>query len=335
MSDAPSVRHAALVYRDAQNLHDRLAADPPPGDHLVVLACRAENEAAAGAALAGHEVLRADRPDIHTRPAAALAAYRRLRRTAGTAVTIVAEPETGGTLSAWRRATRCETAVDLALAGSDVDIVCAYPATTPHQLLADLVRAHPALLTPLGRRPNPDHADPADMLRRLAPRSPRAAPPHPPALHITDGGTLENLLAIRRDLAARLAGLPALVRTDFVAAVNEIATNGYLHGAPPLEISLWITGDTIECRVTDHGPGVSDPTLGYRPSPASGRRAGAGLWLARQLCDDIDLWRAGDAFTVRAATAVTTRHNRTVGALARAEIARARADLAVRRRRRR
>ena len=121
--------------------------------------------------------------------------------------------------------------------------------------------------------------------------------------------------------------MPTLIRTDFVAAVNEILTNGYLHGTPPLELILWRGADHVECRVKDRGSGQPDPAAGYRHhhSPA---RAGAGLWLARQLCDDLDIWRDHDTFTVRVATATTADRNRHAsGAKARAEIAGIRTSL--------
>lgn len=320
--------HAALIFHDSQDLQDRLAAARPPENTVIVTACRPEHHHAVTAALAGYSTVRIERPDIHTRPAAALAAYRRLpgESSVGNAVaiTVIAEPDTGDTTTAWARAARCEAATDLTLADTGISLICAYPATTSAALLADIMRTHPVLLTAHGRQRNPEHLVPETMLHRLTARRSRPAPPHQPALRIVSR-SMNDLGDTRAKLAAHLTGLPALMRTDFVAAINEIATNAYCHGAPPVTISLWVREDAVECRITDHGAGVSDPTLGYRPRRSSGRRTGAGLWLARQLCDDLDMWTA-DVFTVRIASAYHGQQPGARGAVARAEVARLRAD---------
>ncbi|WP_430781539.1 ATP-binding protein [Actinoplanes sp. G11-F43] len=321
--------HLLLLYRDAHDLGEQLAAARPPAGHRVVVACRPENR---DVVFAGRDTVHIERPDIHTRPAAALALYRRLARPPDAGpMTIVAEPRPGTTGRDWIRAARCEAACDLAGPGDHADLICAYPENTPEPLLKNLINTHPELLTRYGRQLNPDHAEPVSVLRELTPCRPGPEPLHAPVLEMTGFSTITELGAVRREIAAHLAGLPTLVRTDFVAAVNELVTNGHLHGAPPLGLRMWVTGDRVECRVTDHGPGVPDPVAGYRPNPGS-RRSGAGLWLARQLCDDIDMWRAGRVFTVRAATAVSAERNRQhFGAVARAETARTRAGLAAER----
>ncbi|XVV12575.1 ATP-binding protein [Actinoplanes sp. CA-131856] len=315
--------HVLLLYHDIDDLSDRLSRTAP-FDGRVIVACRPQNRDAIDRALHGRPVQRAEQPDIHTRPVAALALYRRLGRQSGTEVTIIAEPQTGSTEQSEARAATAEAACDLAGLGENVHLICAYPAASPEALLTNLIRTHRELLTPHGRQPSPDYTDPVATLRTLAP-APPPPPGAPPTLRIAGSTSIKDLGAIRHDLTTHLAGLPTLIRTDFVAAVNELVTNGHLHGAPPLDLRLWITGDSVECRVTDHGPGRPDPMAGYLPTPGSGR-SGTGLWLARQLCDDIDMWREKGIFTVRAATAISTDRNRHhAGAVARAETAQTRA----------
>ncbi|XVU22988.1 ATP-binding protein [Actinoplanes sp. CA-054009] len=323
--------HALLLYHDIDDLLDRLSGTVPL-DGSVIVACRPQNQTAIDNALPGRHVQRAEQPDIHTRPVAALAFYRRLGRRSSTGLTIIAEPHAGSTEQSQARAATAEAACNLAGLGDDVHLICAYPAATLDPLLTNLIRTHSELLTPHGRQPSPDYGDPASTLRTLASAQPPPPPPRfPPALHIAGSTNIKDLGVIRRDLTTHLAGLPTLIRTDFVAAVNELVTNGHLHGAPPLDLRLWSTGDSVECRITDHGPGRPDPMTGYLPRPGSGR-SGTGLWLARQLCDDIDMWRDKGIFTVRAATAVSTERNRHhAGAVARAETAHTRAELAARR----
>ncbi|MDR7279243.1 ATP-binding protein [Catenuloplanes atrovinosus] len=316
--------HILLLYDDGEELAARVAAAVAGTDDPLVLALRPEHHAAVAAALGDRPMIQAARPDVHTRPAAALAGYYRFTRHAPR-VTVIAEPDPGATADARARAARFEAAADLTIPGSGLTVVCAYPAATP-----DLLRTHPHLLTPVGTAGNPGHADASALLHDLGPAHPAAPPAAAPRLRICGSTTIRDLDAVRRRVTEHLADLAPLVRADFVAAVNEILTNAYLHGAPPLGLTLWADPDTVECRVTDHGPGRPDPTLGYRPRPNAGR-AGAGLWLARQACDDLDMWRTDDTFTVRLSS--TTRHHSHPhsGALARAETAHTRTALLSRR----
>ncbi|WP_433065254.1 ATP-binding protein [Dactylosporangium sp. CS-033363] len=332
------IGHAALLYDDPLDLADRLAAAGASGGRLV-LACDPAHAAVVGARLGDPPLRRLARPDVHTRPAAALAACHRLTRPearadrpdaeTGGPVVAVLEPDAGAEEEDWARAARFEAALDLTVPGSDLTAVCAYPAATPEPLLGFLLATHPFLLTRSGRALNPGHTDPAGVLGELGPHRPTAAPPGEPRLHLRGSATIRDLDPIRRRVVAALDDVATLVRTDFAAAVNEILTNAYLHGRPPVDLTLWAGDGVVECRVSDRGDGQPDPTAGYRPRP-SPTRAGAGLWLARQACDDLDIWRTADGLTVRAATA-TDRHRQHAGAIARAETARSRVALFTRR----
>src|SRR3712207_7482210 len=51
-----------------------------------------------------------------------------------------------------------------------------------------------------------------------------------------------------------------------------------------------IGDDRIVCSIDDRGPGLADPFAGYGPAHGEDlSRGGMGLWLARQLCDHVDL----------------------------------------------
>ncbi|WP_433040947.1 ATP-binding protein [Dactylosporangium sp. CS-033363] len=321
-------RHAALLYDDLGDLLTRLAGTGWSADP-VVLACDGAHEPAISALLADRVVLRTPRPDIHSRPAAALAGYRRHASRFGGGATVIAEPDPGETEVAWARAARCEAAANLDPADR-FDVVCAYPATAPEPLLRHVIATHPLLLGPGGARPNPGHAEPGTVLDQLDLGMPVPLPADLPVLH-AGSSTIADLRGLRELATAHLAGVPTLVRTDFVAALNEILTNAYLHGAPTVELTMWVGAETVEARVTDHGRGRPDAAAGYRARPGAGR-AGAGLWLARQACDDIDMWREDGTFTVRAATGIASDRDRQIsGAMARAETAHTRAALAAHR----
>ncbi|WP_433222358.1 ATP-binding protein [Dactylosporangium sp. CS-047395] len=304
------LRHYALFYRDADHLARTVAALPGP----VVTA--------------GEPVVAA------VRPAAAVAVYRRIvRHRAGEPVTIVAEPDFGDRPAGFDNTGVFEAACNVALAGHPVTVVCAYPAGCPDRVRFWAGAAHPHLLTDAGPVPNPDWREPEALLSALAPAAPVPAPGSARRLHVTGSTGVHDLDPIRTRVRAALPGLPALVRADFVAAVNEILTNAYLHGAPPVDVALWAVADQVECRVTDRGPGLADPLAGYRPDRDDGRpRARIGLWLARQACDRIDMWHDEAGFTVRATTAVpATKILPAAGARARVEAAHTRATLLHRR----
>ncbi|WP_306208480.1 ATP-binding protein [Actinoplanes sp. RD1] len=319
--------HVALIYHDIDDLLAQVAAvRHAPGP--VVLACREEHRAPLTTVLGGDLPGTVDRLDAYTRPAAAVAAYHRLGDSSPGAV-VIGETEHGDDRAAWARAAHFEAALDLTLPGSGITVVCAYPMSTPALLLAAVRRSHPQRLTVAGPVTEAQHADPGAVLRELAADRPPPVPAVEPRLQIAGSASIADLGGIRRRLTDCLGDIATLVRTDFVAAVNELLTNSYRHGAPPVGLTLWVTPETVECRVTDRGPGGPAPDAGYRPRPDA-RRTGIGLWLARQACDDIGMWRTGETFTVRAATA-NTRPRLHSGALARAETAHTRAAALARR----
>jgi anti-sigma regulatory factor (Ser/Thr protein kinase) len=93
-------------------------------------------------------------------------------------------------------------------------------------------------------------------------------------------------------VAAELATVDAsrdLVE-DYLLAVDEMTSNAVRHGKPPVSLRLWVGADRIVCSIDDHGPGFDDPFAGYGPAHGEDlSRGGMGLWLARQLCDHVDL----------------------------------------------
>ena len=105
---------------------------------------------------------------------------------------------------------------------------------------------------------------------------------------------LGNLGRIRRMIAAEAvsSGLPGSRADDFALAVNEIACNAIVHGRPPASLSVWHEKGDLVCEVTDAGKGIEDLRTGETmPKPdASG---GRGLWLSRQICDEVEIRNDG------------------------------------------
>ena len=70
----------------------------------------------------------------------------------------------------------------------------------------------------------------------------------------------------------------------FVSAAHEVLANGLEHGRPPVRLAIWAEASRLTCRITDAGPGIADTLAGYRYPEGPDH---TGLWMARQLCEDI------------------------------------------------
>jgi anti-sigma regulatory factor (Ser/Thr protein kinase) len=85
---------------------------------------------------------------------------------------------------------------------------------------------------------------------------------------------------------ARL-GLPEQNISGLLIVATELATNAIRHGGGTGRLRLWRTDNTLHLQVSDDGPGITDPYLaGTRPVPLTAV-GGRGLWIVRQLCDDL------------------------------------------------
>lgn len=315
--------HGILLYDSTEDLVRRFAelhrlhAAP---DDVVVLGCRDRHREAIAAALRGRVVSLVERPDARSRPVVAIAAHRRLvsRTTlpAGARIIMLTEPEHGATTREWTQWRRFEAGCNLALAPYPITEMCAYDTRTiPDAVLAAIGESHHSFFNANGFISNGGVRDPAVVLAGLSDQR-RDRPEDAPVFSFASS-SLNDLRWVRNEVAAALAFLPALLRADFVVAVNEVLTNAHQHGAGPVDIAMWVSPVQVECRITDRGGGFNDAVAGYHPS-----RAAAGLWLVRQTCDDLDMWRDAGTFTVRLVSAVAARSlTRPGGAVARAEAA--------------
>jgi anti-sigma regulatory factor (Ser/Thr protein kinase) len=82
-----------------------------------------------------------------------------------------------------------------------------------------------------------------------------------------------------------------------------MTTNALRHGRPPVDLRLWAAEGRLVCTVTDRGAGLQDPFIGYGPAHGDDLSLGGmGLWLARQLCDHVDITPIGEGVRVRLTT---------------------------------
>jgi anti-sigma regulatory factor (Ser/Thr protein kinase) len=111
-----------------------------------------------------------------------------------------------------------------------------------------------------------------------------------------------GLYALRATVAAHASALGAsAVRVEHLVIVaSELATNAIAHAGGGGSLRLWRDGDQLYCQVTDSGPGIPEPrTVGTEPPPPH-VPGGRGVWIARQLCDDLEIAAGPDGTTVTA-----------------------------------
>ena len=126
----------------------------------------------------------------------------------------------------------------------------------------------------------------------------RPLPPRPAdsAYMAIQPGTLGKVRTFVAALAQR-TGLDQLSATAIVQAVNEIATNSLQHGGGQGELHTWTDSQSLVCEVSDHGH-ITSPLAGRLP-PTPDTTHGAGLWLANQLCDLVQIYSSPGRTAIR------------------------------------
>lgn len=304
-----TIQHDGIFYDDEDVLvsaalafvREGIAADEVvminTGDHFVTPLLRA--------VFAGDEqVVIAERPQ-YTSPAAALDRYRRVMEE-GLAQGVrgyraMGYIDFGGSILPWQEWVRYEAAVNEAFADLPFRTLCPYDTSRlPATIIDPIKRAHTGLVDADGWHANPEYVDPGALLRRDHLRTPPLAVQGSAPRMVLEPGT--DLMELRMEVyaATMFTHLPRRKVDDFVAAVGQVVANAHQHGKPPVRLTLWAADTQVVCTVTDQGPGLDDPMLGWsRPrSPEQG----IGLWASRQLVDVLDFEQAGDGFTVRVAS---------------------------------
>lgn len=304
LSPGRALCHPALVYASTD---DFLAATVPfvrdglgAGEHVLAVV-GAANAAALTEALgddARHvDVRTADA--VLTTPWRALVRYRRWveAHADGGRVRVIGEPfAQARSVPAAREWARCESLLNDAFADLPLTSLCPYDAAAlDPQTIANARRAHPMLLGPGGRLTvSPDHLD----ARALSAALDAVALAPPPSGPVTERRLGEDFGTLRRFVGAQAqaAGLGREHAADFVFAVHEVAVNAHEHGGGAGTLRTWIDDGQLVCEVADRGAGMRDVLAGTT-EPGPSQPNGRGLWLARQLCDLVQV-RSGASGTV-------------------------------------
>ena len=291
-------RHDALLFDTDDRLVDVavpfLLEGLDTGD-AAVIATSPRTAEVLREAVDGHPMVHVlARGDVYrARTPTAITTFRRLaeQRSAGGVrrVRVVGEVDFGPTERDWLEWQRYEAVINHALASWPLWGLCVFDtARLPDPVLDSVLRTHPGVMTTEGRGRSPHFTSPAEYLSALpVPVEPlEATPPRLAALDVTD------FIALRHAVAAELARLdaPRDPIEDYLLAVDEMSSNAARHGRPPISLRLWIAADRIVTTIADRGPGWDDPFAGYGPAHGEDlSRGGMGLWLARQLCDHVDI----------------------------------------------
>jgi anti-sigma regulatory factor (Ser/Thr protein kinase) len=182
--------------------------------------------------------------------------------------------------------------------------LCLYDARRlPKDLVSSARATHPYLVEDDRRVVSHDFVAPADLIRRLpVPREP--VEDLEPLLAVDDAPTLAGLRhAIARVLDTAVHDREQ--REDLHLACSEMAANAFRHGGRPVSARVWASPDRMVVTITDSGSGFDDPLYGYWPAHGDDLgKGGMGLWLARKLCDHVDLQPGPGGLTVRLNTAL-------------------------------
>jgi anti-sigma regulatory factor (Ser/Thr protein kinase) len=230
--------------------------------------------------------------EAYTRPARMLASYHELFvDLLGTtsSVRVAADVQFGPDPVEWDRWTAYEAVTNRSFAHLPAWIVCSYNAEwTPDAIIDGVWRTHPEVFPDGG---HDRYDDPNSLLRALAPE-PQPLTGLRSLGRPDDVGELRERLA--RELAAEHVGEDQAL--GLLLAASELAANAFEHGGGIAEARAGRADGRFVCEIVDRGPGFDDPGAGYlAPRPGLGR----GLWVARQLAWELELFHAPDGFTAR------------------------------------
>lgn len=296
-------RHEALLYRDAGEFLSGIVSFAGPAvdaGYPVLVLLTAAKVSAVRAALgsAAEKVEFADITDAGGNPGRLIGVWQRFADGHADASQLrgVAEAVFPGRSPA--ELAECqlyEELLNIAFdAATPLHVLCPYDvAALPAPVIEDARRSHP-FLTAAGSGEVRVSAEfqPIDLAEPYARPLP-ASPEDAPRIGFQRGG-LGSLRAFVT-AQAQQAGLDQRPASALVAAINELATNSLQHGGGHGELRIWTYDGWLLCEVSDQGH-LTAPLAGRLP-PAPD--AGAGLWLANQLTDLLQIHSTPGGTVVR------------------------------------
>jgi hypothetical protein len=208
-------------------------------------------------------------------------------------VRIIAEPIWAGRSAAevlaWKR---MESGLNVLLADTNIHMVCPYDARVADpSIVAAARRTHPTHIRGRDVEDCPEFVDPP-AFARACDAEPLPEPPADAARYDVEG----DLRGLRRFVAAEAAarGLSGEPAALLLAAAGEVANDVVAWDGGRATVRMWEQFGSVVVEFDDREASAGEPFIGYRqPDPRRPAGAGDGLWLARQLCDAVEV-RSGD-----------------------------------------
>lgn len=211
-------------------------------------------------------------------------------------VRILAEPTWMGRpereIRAWKQ---MEARLNLIFADTRIWMICPYDTRVlSPDIVADARRTHPSCVIGEDMLPSASYTDPHVFASNLG----DGPLPRPPAdaTEFTFTGDLAGLRHFVADAAAA-HGLTGDNAALFVTAAAEAAT--YVRQRAPATLAIWDRPGAVVCDISEPAGGRSDPLPGWRPPELERPRPDDGLWLARQVCEQVETRLADGGCTIR------------------------------------
>ena len=190
-----------------------------------------------------------------------------------------------------------ESLANIVFASTPLTLFCGCPETFHGPATEVFHRGHPAFWSHPGALDNPGYCDPTALLSDYPapPPEPLRNPDQQLDFDRNDLRTLRRFV-VHHGISHGLDGADAL---QLAVAANEVATNSIMHGAGRGRLAVWRNPDQLIWEVRDSGQLNSAQFLGM-VAPGPGDHRGRGLWLARQIVDDLYIWHDQAGTGVRA-----------------------------------
>lgn len=297
--------HEALVYDTDARFVDVLTpfvADGVAAGDEVCVVSRPTNVGLLRDALGadGEQVRYIDAAGWYSTPARTIAGYHRTitaaREAGAPGIRVVGEVEFGTTEAEHAGWTRYESILNAVFADDPAWIVCPYDARRlPAGVVDDARRTHShEAVAPRSPRHNEAFVDPQAFVAPL-PLAMQGA-----VVAEIDFALDVDLHAVRQTAgrAGIEAGLSDERAAELMVVASELATNALVHGRSPGRLRACCDERALTLEVSDTGEHRLEPLAGFRPPPWN-TVGGVGLWISRQLADDLEIVPGSCGTTVR------------------------------------
>jgi anti-sigma regulatory factor (Ser/Thr protein kinase) len=237
-----------------------------------------------------------DPGEVYERPESALAVIDAAVRTAAEPsapdLRVYGELPACRSEAEWRAWMSYEAVVNVAFEEQRPTLMCGYDARVVPATVIELAHKTHRVVHDGAWGLSPDYEEPEALMRSLAP----AFEPMPDLRALPLGGArgIEERLAD----ALAAASLPEARARDLLVAAREVLSNAERYGNGVRSLRVGRVGEQFVCEVTDSGRGLDDPRAGFLP-PRLLATNHAGLWIARQLTERLELHSRPDGLTVR------------------------------------